>query len=237
MPIVINSSGVLQPPFVETSDIAVWLPTLLKGGAEFSETTHPKKSQVQVYIDWISTQILSRLRSAGYDLPLCVLSGETWPEIQNTYLQYVTMLGVAAWAGKWVLTPAPASPGSESNRGNIFEESFFRELDVLWDGRTSTARFRACYALGTAAEQALTEPTPPMLTFASPNGMADSSHNLFKYSLNKELIFAFGSVFGVPAITQPWPAEQSTTSSIAYGSTINFPLDQRILFDLNLLTS
>ena len=240
MTITVGANGILQPPFAETSDIATWLPALLKGAPDFSETTHPKKSQVKIYLDWIANQILFRLQCAGYKIPLCVLDGETWPEHQNTYLQYLTVLGVAQWAGKWVNLPAPASPGNEPNRGNIFEEAFFKELDKIWDGSNTNARFRACYDLGTAAEFALCEPTPPMLTFCEPMGMANSSHNLYTYSINKELLLAFHTAFGVPVRVELFDDGKGFDSiGRLFGDTFAFPLDPRtlVLGDPHILRS
>lgn len=230
MAFAVNADNIIQPPYAETSDIAAWLPALLKGAPDFTETTHPTKAQVKTYIDWITVQIQMRFIGAGYKWPLCAISGEAWSDIQNTYLQYLTVLGVAQWAGKWVNLPAPASPGNEPNRGNIFEESFYRELDKIWNGSRTTARFRACFDLGTAAELALSEPTPPMLTFCEPLGMANSSHNLYTYSINKELLLAFHTAFGVPVRAELFDEGKGFDSiGRLFGDTFAFPLDPRTL--------
>lgn len=149
-------------PFATSAQVGFFLPNLLVGATDFSASTKPTKNAVDSIIGWVSSQIEMQFGSAGYLVPLTVITGESWPTSQTNFLAMITCLGTAAYVGGHSLKPAPAvAPGREGGTGNLFQNLFNAELEKIWDGRSTRLRFRARYYAGTPAEEALAQPMGP----------------------------------------------------------------------------
>ncbi len=124
--------------------------------------------QVDSYLTWVSNQIDMQFQQAGYIVPFVELSGETFPAHQTQYLSLLCALGSAAYAGGWVLKPAPAvARGRDGSTGNVFQDLYEKELTKIWDNsfNRTTIRFRVMAYSGTPAEQSISEPTAPSLDY------------------------------------------------------------------------
>lgn len=165
------TSVIVSAPYCTTQQVAFMVPALLKGADDFSSSTTPTKEQVTQYINWISTQVNMRFMQAGYKIPFEKYTDDdgidTWPGVQNEYLTFITALGVAAWAGKYVLTPAPSTQNNKPNRGSIFSEQYESELNNIYDGHSHHLRWRAAHYMNTAAERALYDPRGPIVAFTT----------------------------------------------------------------------
>lgn len=151
------------PPYTTSAMVEYLLRTTLSGNPIGTSTT-PDKSMVDQIITWVCAQIDLQFQSAGYVLPLDVVSGETWPTHQTTYLQLVATLGATAMAGGHALRPAPAlGPGRQGGTGNSMQDLYNTELNKIYDPKTgrTTLNYRANYYAGTPAQEALTLPKGP----------------------------------------------------------------------------
>ena len=156
-----------SPPYTNSDMVSYMLTTMLSSGS-FGAATTPNLDRVDQFITWISAQVDMQFSAAGYVLPLAVISGETWPTHQTTYLQLVTTMGAAAMAGGYSLRPAPATaPGRQGGSGNVYGDLFNEELKKIWDPQTksTTLNFRADYYVGSPAQIACTEPKGPTTDF------------------------------------------------------------------------
>jgi hypothetical protein len=152
-----------ERPYATSDMVALFQQNLLVKATDFSPITPLPKTTIDQYIQWVSVQVELKFSEAGFYLPFAVISGETWPEHQTSYLQLLTCLGVSSLISAG-LRPAPAlGPGQPATSGNIFQDKFNNELMRIYDPVTKihNIRFRANYMLGTAAEKSLTEPAPP----------------------------------------------------------------------------
>jgi hypothetical protein len=143
------------------------LTTMFSQGNIGANTT-PDETRVTQFISWTAAQIDLQFQSAGYVLPLAIISGETWPAHQTTYLQLVNTMAAAAMAGGYSLKPAPATaPGRQGGTGNIYGDLFNAELRKIFDPQTgqTTLRFRANYYAGSPAQISVTEPKGPTTDF------------------------------------------------------------------------
>lgn len=166
-----------SPPFTTTAAVAYMLSVKLNLATDFSADTTPTKTAVEQFITWVDSQIEGQFRMAGYKIPLAVISGETWPTSQTTYLQLVSTLGVAAMAGGHSQRPAPAlSASRQGGSGNVLQDLYQAELDKIFTllpgsrGKASgngvtLLNFRADYYAGSIAEMAVTEPKGPTTDF------------------------------------------------------------------------
>lgn len=173
------------PTAYTTSDkVASLLPLKLRGGDKFTSGTSPTKTMVDYYITLIQSQVDIQFRAAGYYIPFQVISGETWPDSQTNYLDFVTTMGAAAFAGGWALKPAPALDRSRSGgTGNVFQDLFDAELVRIYDYRAnvSSIRFRALYYPDTAAEKAVEDPRSPTTEFL------ESKYDPYRYMNTHDL--------------------------------------------------
>ena len=186
----------LTRPYATSAQVAMLIPNLMNGNTDFDDSkTNPKKSQVDQYLNWISTQIDMQFSQAGYVLPLTTLDGETWPTYQTEYLALVCSMGAAALTGGHVLKPAPAlSPSKGSSSGNIYQDMYNEELKKIFDSfsKISSIRFRAKYYASTPAEKSIIEPYGPNIDFLSGDmnpedfSMLEQYTNL-KYNITRQL--------------------------------------------------
>jgi len=147
-----------------TSDQVSYLLTTLFVGSTANANSMPTASRIDTLIPWTDSLVEATFRSVGYKIPFAVLSGETWPMSQTTFLSYMSAVGTAALAGGYILRPAPAMGGfaSRAAQGNVFGELFDRmRRDILETG----IGFRADYYKGTKAEKWLSEPYGPRIDF------------------------------------------------------------------------
>jgi len=155
-------------PYCTSEQVAFLLPNLLNSKTDFDGVTTPKKTQVDQYINWISTQVELQFQQAGYVLPFTELDDESWPDHQTNYLELITSLGSAAMAGGHALKPAPAlTPGRGSSSGNIFQDMYDLELKKIWESyeKASFIRFRCKTYSGTPAEKSIKNPVGPSLDY------------------------------------------------------------------------
>lgn len=155
------------PPYTTSAMVEYLLRTTLSGAA-IGASSVPDKPMVDQIINWVCAQIDLQFQSAGYVLPLDVVSGETWPTHQTTYLQLVATLGATAMAGGHALRPAPAlGPGRQGGTGNSMQDLYNTELKKIYDPQTgrTTLNYRANYYTGTPAQVALTLPKGPTTDF------------------------------------------------------------------------
>jgi hypothetical protein len=157
---------------------------LLLGATNFSDVSRVPKDTVDQFILWVSASIDMQLSQAGYVIPLQDLAGEAWPIHQTAYLQLATCVGTISLISP-ALLPAPASgPGRSGSSGNVFRDLYQAELNRIWDKQTNNTqlRLRAKFYLGTPAEKAITEPTPPKADFSrqlSESGNSDRSRRMY----------------------------------------------------------
>lgn len=151
-----------------TSDMVSYMLTTMLSKGTFGAGSTPTDTVVDQFITWTAAQLDLQFQSAGYVLPLAVISGETWPTHQTTYLQLLNTMAAAAMAGGYSLKPAPAvSPGRQGGTGNVYGDMFNEELRKIYDPKTNqtTLRFRANYYAGSPAQVACTEPKGPTTDF------------------------------------------------------------------------
>lgn len=175
-----------SPPFATSAAVAAMMPTTVHGASDFDDVggTVPTKSAVTTVINLISSQVEMQFQMAGYVVPLAVVSGESWPSSQTTYLQLVTTLGAAAMAGGHGMKPLPAlGPGRTGGTGNIFQDLYEKELRKIYDQRTNRTylHFRADYYAGSAAEKAILTPKGPTTDFL------EGKHDPMRYLSNWEI--------------------------------------------------
>lgn len=144
-------------PYCTSAQVASFLPTLLKGGSDFTAQTFPTKTMVDQYISWISAQVNRAFAEAGYVVPLAAVTGESWDNTQTSYVEYVTIMGAAELALR-VIKPNPSGPGRANTLSNIFEVSYKEELQKI---ESAAIRFRANYYMGTLAERAVLNSNKP----------------------------------------------------------------------------
>lgn len=160
--------SVPSSPYTTSAAVAYLSQVPLNMGTDFSASTTPTKVMVDQTITWISSQIEMQFAMAGYVIPFAVVSGETWPTFQTTYLQLVSTMGTAAMASGWAQKPAPAlSPGQKGGTGNIWQDLYNLELVKIFNAATSKTqlRFRADYRDATPAQEILTTPRGPTTDF------------------------------------------------------------------------
>lgn len=150
--------------YTSSSRVALLLGPLIQFKADFDTVTLPTKAMVDAYINWVDAHIDSQFRQAGYKLPLTYISGEEWPTTQTYYLELLSTLGAASFAGGISLKPAPAV-GPSNSTGNMFRDLYNEEMQRIWDGTRTQIRFRADYYSGTPAETALFLPQGPISDF------------------------------------------------------------------------
>lgn len=162
-----------NPPFATSAMVAAMIPSKVNLQSDFTndDSMFPTKANVEQFLNWVSSQVEMQFSMAGYRIPLAIISGETWPTHQTTYLQLLATLGGAAMAGGHTTKPAPAlAPSRGNSTGNIFQDMFNAELAKIHTltprgPGVSLIKFRANYYIGTLAENNVVEPKGPTTDF------------------------------------------------------------------------
>ncbi len=128
----------------------------------FNILTKPDGETVEYFIKMVASAVDMRLMQAGYIIPLEALDGETWPESQTYFLDYLVGLGAAGLIGN-TLRPAPAmGPGSENSPGNVFYQQYNTWVEMIATGKMG---LRAKYRISTPAERFILSPLGPRWTY------------------------------------------------------------------------
>lgn len=171
-------------PYADSEMVALLQKNLLLGATNFTPQSPLPKTNLDSILAWVSNSIDMQLSQAGYIIPLQDIVGETWPVHQTGYLQLVTVLGAIAMISP-ALKPAPGlGPGRTGSSENTFQMMYKAELERMYDkmSHRTLLRFRAKFYLGTPAELAITEPTPPRSDFSREsvaNGNFNASQRMY----------------------------------------------------------
>ena len=151
----------IESPYAESTDVARFLRTTLKGGNDFTASTIPTKEDVDFILILVSASIDSVLAEIGYKLPLTELENEVFPEYEVNFLKMLTVIGSADKVLR-AMKPAPASAAGKTGKAeNAFSGIYKKELERL----RNSVPLRAQYYIGTSAEFRLAEPGGPVSSY------------------------------------------------------------------------
>ena len=158
-------------PYCDSGD--VYLMTIFaqnKAASDFTESTQPRKTIVEYWIDHIASQIDMAYASVGYDIPFAAITGEDWPTHQTTFLKYFNSVGVASMTSGAASSP----PVVNFIQGRRVERSFYEvEWSRLIEGVKALGQkvvenlvlLRASTRAGSSADHMLTDSMPPLSDF------------------------------------------------------------------------
>ena len=151
-------------PYCDSGTVALMCEHIVGDLPDFDANTRPKKAKVVEHCHLISVQIDSRLRMAGYKLPLSPMTDkltglpEEWPDSQTDYLKFVAALGVAAMITNVSIQPSfGGARGRDTEDTNSLWQLYYWELNRIFDlgSKTSTSMIRADHYPNTPAFRSL----------------------------------------------------------------------------------
>jgi hypothetical protein len=161
-------------PYCTSQQVSYYLGLLFPGQVtvpDFDDAaTIPSKTQVEFYIDHVSSEIDAALASVGYKIPLVVWNSETWPTFQTALMRLLACLGAAAHACNDLL-PAPATGnGKPQAQGNVYLTQYDEKLRAIREG--AGLRIRADAYVNTPAFRKLYDARAPMTDWSE--GIVDA---------------------------------------------------------------
>ncbi len=149
-------------PYCNTAQVSYLLQNTFFRGVPTQDTV-PTDDVITGLITWTDGVIQTTFQAIGYKIPFAVLSSETWPAHQTSFLQFMSMIGTAAMVSGYILTPVPLRrPDRASGETNVFATMFNRMRD---DIRETGLMFRADHYVGTKAEKFISEPYGPRVDY------------------------------------------------------------------------
>lgn len=192
------------------------------GEEDFQDNGDPPRSAVEQWIRQIAARMDQAFASAGYILPFEAISGETWPEYQTFFLQFMNAAGVASMLGKDAaqtqIYNLAAGERASRSRHQIEWESMINgvEQKIAEKRLRSVSLIRAATRSGSNAEWLLSAPAPPLLP--SVQGYRDPAmtDDLREFTLRK--------IYYIEEITSGNPPDPSNPYSPDYMSGLKAEL-------------
>jgi len=145
-------------PYALSSDVATLFRSTLKHANDFSNTTFPKKSDVDVAIIAVCSRIDMTFIQTGYIVPFVELTetGLAWPDFQTEYLKMLTIIGVKSYLTSHYLS----TPLNEDKRKaeTLFGYTFENELKTISNGGIFLSQYRD----NTIAAFSMEDPVSPI---------------------------------------------------------------------------